>query len=88
MHMLHPNLARQKRIERPPQIIRLPALGAEETDRLAQRMDAGVGPSCTGRGGPASHQPFQHRLEFSLNRAIRRLTLPSCEAAPIVLKHR
>src|SRR2546422_2473493 len=90
MDPLNPNLARQQRVECATQLARIsgPALGAQKTDSLPERVDARIGASCSCRRRPTPHQPLEHRLEFSLDRAIDGLPLPPCETAPVVLNHR
>src|SRR2546422_8868669 len=90
MHRLTPTLARQQGIECATQIagLRRPALGAEKTAPLPERMDARIGASCTCRRCPAAHQAFEPRLEIGLDGTVDGLPLPPCEAPPVVLNHR
>ena len=88
MHLLNPNLARQQPVERAAQIHRLPPLAAREADGLAERVDAGVGPTGGRCGRLPTHQALEHGFKLSLNRAVDRLPLPPCEATPVVLDHR
>jgi len=88
MHPLHPDLAWQQRIHSPPQLSRLPALAPQEADTLAEGVDAGIRSARAGRCRLSTHEPLEHGFKLGLHRAIRRLSLPPCEATPVVLDHR
>jgi hypothetical protein len=88
MHFSNPNLAWQERIERPSHIADLPPLATSKTDRLAERVDPGIGPTGGDRSGLATHQALEYGLEFGLDRAIAGLPLPPREATPVIMDHR
>ena len=90
MHLLHPDLMRQQRVEGAPQVVRLRRLPftTREPNGLAECMTPGIRSAGAGCDRPLAHQPLQDRFELGLDRPIRRLALPPREATPVVLNHR
>ncbi len=82
-----PDVVRQHRIQRAPQLPDVPFVRDAYTDRLTSRVHAGVGPARTQRRDRRGAEALERRLQNALNRALFRLPLPSTEPRPVVVQH-
>ena len=86
MDQLDPTIARQKRIEGPPQRGSGPTHWSVEADSLTYGVDSGIGASGGVRHNPTTKEAFQNALEFALDRASGWLPLPPDKAGAVIVQ--
>jgi hypothetical protein len=82
-----PDVRRQDRVQRAPQLLNVPPIRNPNSNCLASRVHAGIRPARSQRRDMGGTQPLERCFELALDGALLRLPLPPAEARPVVVQN-